>query len=190
MRLWWTCAAALAIMTLALLRLRPVNGKPVVALDFAHAMLARARQKFSLAGIFFLSASSPMEADALHMPIEDSSVDLITSAFGFRNLANYEAGLETKFSRVLRPGGGTWAFSTSANPKACSARLYQFYFRHILPRVGRPALRVRGLLRLSAAFGGAVSGTQGNAGHDAVPADSAMRPGPPTLSALPACTAL
>ena len=44
------------------------------------------------------------EADALALPLRDASLDLITVAFGFRNLANYEAGLR-EMRRVLRPGG-------------------------------------------------------------------------------------
>ena len=45
-----------------------------------------------------------LEADALHLPLRSGSLDLIVTAFGFRNLANYEAGLR-EFHRVLKPGG-------------------------------------------------------------------------------------
>lgn len=118
-------------MTLALLRLRPANGKPVLALDFAHSMLARAQQKFSAAGYNVTT----LEADALHMPIADGSVDLITTAFGFRNLANYEAGLR-EFHRVLRPGAELGILDFS-EPDGLFGSFYQFYFRHVLPRIGR-----------------------------------------------------
>ncbi len=116
-------------MTLALLRLRPANSKPIVALDFAHAMLIRAQEKFTSYAV------TTLEADALHMPIADHSVDLITSAFGFRNLANYEAGLK-EIHRVLRPGGELGILDFS-EPKGLLGVLYQFYFRHILPRIGK-----------------------------------------------------
>ena len=45
-----------------------------------------------------------VEADALRLPFPDGHFDLVTSAFGFRNLANYDAGLR-EIARVLRPGG-------------------------------------------------------------------------------------
>ncbi len=121
-------------MTLALLRLRPANSRPVVALDFAQNMLERAREKF-----FSLEISSfrviTIEADALHMPIDNNSVDLITSAFGFRNLANYEAGLN-EIRRVLRPSGEVGILDFS-EPEGLLSGVYQFYFRRILPRIGR-----------------------------------------------------
>ncbi len=121
-------------MTLALLRHRPLNAHPVTALDFAHAMLARAKQKFS-SPQFSQHRIITIEADALHMPIADNSTDLITTAFGFRNLANYQDGLQ-EFHRVLRPGGelGILDFSEPTGPLGI---LYQFYFRNILPRVGQ-----------------------------------------------------
>ena len=116
-------------MTLALLRHRPANSKPLLALDFAHAMLVRGQRKFASQG------AVAIEADALHMPIPDNSVDLITTAFGFRNLANYEAGL-IEMHRVLRPGGELGILDFS-EPKGILGRFYQFYFRHILPRIGK-----------------------------------------------------
>src|SRR5277367_3249933 len=92
-------------MTLALLRRRPVNSHPVIAADFSHQMLVRGAAKFAAFRASDRSGSSPqaiaIEADALHLPLADNSVDLITSAFGFRNLANYRAGLD-EFHRVLR----------------------------------------------------------------------------------------
>src|SRR5467141_2548626 len=54
--------------------------------DFCHPMLAAARGKISGAPLF--------ESDALHLPLRGAALDLITVAFGFRNLANYAAGLE------------------------------------------------------------------------------------------------
>lgn len=152
-RLWWRHAAATFTdtlqkpeaeildmccgtgdMTLALLRLRPESGKPVVALDFAESMLARAREKFSSAQ-FASHGTVTIEADALHMPLDDASFDLVTSAFGFRNLANYQAGL-TEIHRVLRPGGELGILDFS-EPEGAVGTLYQFYFHRILPRVGR-----------------------------------------------------
>ena len=120
-------------MTLALLNRRPANSRPVIAADFSHQMLVRGAAKFSGRG-----ANAPraiaIEADALHLPLADSSVDLITTAFGFRNLANYRAGLE-EFHRVLRPGGELGILDFS-EPGGLLGKLYAFYFRRILPGVG------------------------------------------------------
>lgn len=121
-------------MTRALLRYRPAEGAPVLALDFAHAMLARARQKFAALEIPRAQVRM-IEADALHMPLDDNSVDLITTAFGFRNLANYDAGLR-EMHRVLRPGGEVGILDFS-EPQGAIGFLYRFYFQKILPRIGR-----------------------------------------------------
>lgn len=120
-------------MTLALLRLRPAGGRPVVALDFAASMLGRARMKFA-SPRYSAHRAIAIEADALHMPVSDASVDLLTTAFGFRNLANYRAGL-LEFHRVLRPGGSLGILDFS-EPDGWIGLAYQFYFRRILPRVG------------------------------------------------------
>lgn len=121
-------------MTLALLRHRPVNARSVVALDFSHAMLERAKEKFA-SPEFSAHGVIAMEADALHMPLPDGSIDLITTAFGFRNLANYEAGLR-EMHRVLRPGGliGILDFN---EPGGLFGKIYNLYFHHVLPRIGQ-----------------------------------------------------
>ncbi|HTV83002.1 MAG TPA: ubiquinone/menaquinone biosynthesis methyltransferase [Acidobacteriaceae bacterium] len=127
-------------MTMALLRRRPGQGaEPVVAADFAPAMLERARKK--LAG----RAARVMEADALHLPMGDGSLDLITTAFGFRNLANYQAGL-VEFFRVLAPGGEVGILDFS-EPGGMTGRLYAFYFRRVLPGIGNWLSGDRGAYR-------------------------------------------
>ncbi len=121
-------------MTLALLRHRPTDGEPIIALDFAEAMLARAREKFASPELSIYDVRT-IEADALNMPLPDSSVDLIITAFGFRNLANYEAGLR-EFHRVLCPGAELGILDFS-EPEGVLGALYQFYFCHVLPRIGK-----------------------------------------------------
>lgn len=121
-------------MTLALLRLRPANGRPVVALDFSPAMLERAKEKFA-SREFKAFGVVTMEADALHMPLPDNSIDLITTAFGFRNLANYESGLR-EMARVLRPGGQVGILDFN-EPGGAFGKIYNLYFRHVLPRIGK-----------------------------------------------------
>jgi demethylmenaquinone methyltransferase/2-methoxy-6-polyprenyl-1,4-benzoquinol methylase len=75
------------------------------------------------------------EADAVNLPIADSSVDLITVAFGFRNLANYTAGL-AEMRRVLKPGGMAAILEFSQPPNRMFGALYGFYSRRILPAIG------------------------------------------------------
>jgi demethylmenaquinone methyltransferase/2-methoxy-6-polyprenyl-1,4-benzoquinol methylase len=96
--------------------------------DFSHEMLSRGKNKFNNKNIL------PMEADALHLPLPNSQVDLISTAFGFRNLASYEEGLAELF-RVLRPGGQL-AILECNQPSGLVGALYNLYFKRILPRVG------------------------------------------------------
>jgi demethylmenaquinone methyltransferase / 2-methoxy-6-polyprenyl-1,4-benzoquinol methylase len=115
-------------MTLALLRWRPKQARPVLAADFSHAMLARGAAKFRERNAIAI------EADALHLPVASNSLSLITTAFGFRNLANYEAGLR-EFHRALAPGGEAGILDFS-EPGGIIGKLYAFYFRRILPAIG------------------------------------------------------
>ena len=121
-------------MTMALLKRRPPGARPILAADFAHAMLSRGARKFSARESDGASAIA-LEADALHLPLRSASLDLIVTAFGFRNLANYEAGLR-EFHRVLKPGGrlGILEFS---EPGGLIGKAYSVYFRHVLPTIGR-----------------------------------------------------
>jgi demethylmenaquinone methyltransferase/2-methoxy-6-polyprenyl-1,4-benzoquinol methylase len=102
----------------------------ITGADFSHAMLKLASAKGG-------GGNTPrwIEADALQLPFPVQSFDLVTSAFGFRNLADYDAGLR-EIWRVLKPGGefGILEFS---EPKGILGKLYKFYFRRVLPRVGR-----------------------------------------------------
>jgi demethylmenaquinone methyltransferase/2-methoxy-6-polyprenyl-1,4-benzoquinol methylase len=84
-------------MTMAMLKRRPRGARPIVAADFSREMLSRGARKFGVPGIGSRKPGAPfavpLEADALHLPLHSESLDLIATAFGFRNLANYEAGL-------------------------------------------------------------------------------------------------
>jgi len=126
-------------LTMALLKLRPNGARPILAADFSPNMLARGARKFGGPAFRPIAATAPyaipLEADALHLPLPDASLDLVVTAFGFRNLANYEAGLR-EFHRVLKPGGqlGILEFS---EPGGLIGKAYAFYFRRVLPIVGR-----------------------------------------------------
>ena len=122
-------------MTMALLKRRPRGAKPIVAADFSPEMLKRGAEKFGQKAEKDAPYAIPLEADALNLPMEGGSLDLITTAFGFRNLANYEAGLR-EFHRVLKPGGrlGILEFS---EPDGLVGKAYALYFRRVLPAIGR-----------------------------------------------------
>ena len=125
-------------LTMALLKLRPRGARPILAADFARGMLQRGAQKFAALGARNSNSTPcaiPIEADALHLPLPSGSLDLVVTAFGFRNLANYEAGLR-EYHRVLKPGGqlGILEFS---EPDGLIGAAYALYFRRILPAIGR-----------------------------------------------------
>ena len=102
----------------------------ITGADFSHAMLVRATAKSDQR-----QKMRWIEADALRLPFPDESFDLVTSAFGFRNLADYGAGLR-EIRRVLRPGGqfGILEFS---EPSGLLGKFYNVYFKYVLPRIGR-----------------------------------------------------
>ena len=104
---------------------------PVMGSDFCHPMLTAARTKIADRGL-----GCPLfEADALNLPIADASLDLVTVAFGFRNLANYQAGLAEMY-RVLKPDGVAAILEFSQPDTALFGKLYGFYSRNILPIIG------------------------------------------------------
>ena len=76
-----------------------------------------------------------IESDALALPFPDASLDLVTIAFGYRNLADYRAGL-AEMRRVLRPGGALAILEFTQPPNKAFAFVYDWYSRHILPVVG------------------------------------------------------
>jgi demethylmenaquinone methyltransferase/2-methoxy-6-polyprenyl-1,4-benzoquinol methylase len=131
-------------MTFALLKQARDRTPQLVGADFSHAMLQRARRK-SLDKIS-PNSHSPMpqwiEADALRLPFPDEHFALVTSAFGFRNLADYDAGLR-EIVRVLRPGGECGILDFG-EPKGVIGHFYRFYFKQVLPRVGTMLSGVRG----------------------------------------------
>jgi demethylmenaquinone methyltransferase/2-methoxy-6-polyprenyl-1,4-benzoquinol methylase len=115
-------------MALALRKQSPPDAQPYLGADFSHQMLRRGAAKFEGKGVI------AVEADALQLPFADESFDLVVSAFGFRNLANYRAGLE-EIHRVLAPNGefGILDFS---EPGGLFGKFYSFYFKRVLPKIG------------------------------------------------------
>jgi demethylmenaquinone methyltransferase/2-methoxy-6-polyprenyl-1,4-benzoquinol methylase len=121
------------------LALRDHGPARIIGADFAHTMLTRARFKSQLvpshSGWPPLPVLPVVESDALHLPFANESFDLVTTAFGFRNLANYEAGLR-EIHRILKPGGTLAILDFTEPPDNFLGNLYRWYFRRVLPRVG------------------------------------------------------
>lgn len=132
----------------------------ILGSDFVEPMLVRAREKADTGRRAVVFAA----ADALHLPFPDATFDLITMAFGFRNLANYEYGLR-EFARVLKPGGELGILEFTEPSSGPMAGLFRFYFKNILPRIGA-----------------AVSGN--SEAYAYLPKSVSKFPSPPELSAL------
>jgi demethylmenaquinone methyltransferase / 2-methoxy-6-polyprenyl-1,4-benzoquinol methylase len=123
-------------LSFALARSGPAQ---VTGADFSHAMLMRADTKSkahpqNAAGRASVRVAF-FEADALRLPFADASFDLITTAFGFRNLANYEAGLR-EIRRVLKSGGTLAILEFTEPAPGVLGDLYRWYCRTVLPKVG------------------------------------------------------
>jgi demethylmenaquinone methyltransferase/2-methoxy-6-polyprenyl-1,4-benzoquinol methylase len=123
-------------MTFALQRrMKGANAK-LFGADFSHAMLVRAREKSDERPIRWI------EADALNLPFASNQFQLVTTAFGFRNLANYDRGL-AEIYRVLAPGGEVGILDFG-DPKGLLGKIYRVYFRRVLPTIGTLISGVRG----------------------------------------------
>ena len=122
------------------LRRRAGSGDPqILGADFSHAMLQRATAKGRGTT---LRALQWVEADALQLPFPDGHFNLVTSAFGFRNLADYDAGLR-EIARVLVPGGECGILDFG-EPGGLLGYAYRVYFKHVLPAIGTMISGVQG----------------------------------------------
>ena len=123
-------------MTFALARGAGKSSARILGADFSHAMLQRASAKSTGSCLRWV------EADALHLPFASGNFDLVTTAFGFRNLADYDAGLR-EMVRVLRPEGECGILDFG-EPGGLVGRLYRVYFKRVLPAVGTLISGVKG----------------------------------------------
>lgn len=145
-------------LALLMKRMRPATR--VLGVDFAAPMLEIARRK---AGERRLEIEL-LEADVLALPFPEGSFGAVTIAYGLRNLANLEAGL-AELRRVLEPGGLLVIVEFPPPREDAFGRLFRFYFRHVLPRIG-----------------GWISGSR--SAYEYLPTSVLAFPRPPELAAL------
>lgn len=116
------CGTGDVARTFAGVAVRPAR---IVGLDFSLPMLALAAGRPVERGSF-------VRGDALHLPLVDESVSLVTCAFGIRNFQDLGAGLEEMY-RVLRPGGRAVILEFTIPESRLLRRLYLLYFQRLLP---------------------------------------------------------
>ena len=142
------------------LELNKNSNAKVMGTDFCRPMLEFAKSKSATE----VRAIPYIEGDALALPFDDGRFDAVTIAFGLRNLANFAAGIR-EFRRILKPGGRLAVLEFSAPMVPGFGKLFNFYFSHILPRIG-----------------GAVSGSRG--AYEYLPDSVAKFPDQKKLAAL------
>lgn len=121
-------------LALEILRQAPPSVE-VVGSDFCNAMLQIANEKARRHSQGSQRVSF-LEADSQALPFADNLFQSVTVAFGLRNVTDTRKGL-SEMTRVCRPGGQVMVLEFS-RPQAWGLRqLYQFYFRHVLPKVGQ-----------------------------------------------------
>ncbi|QQY08743.1 MAG: ubiquinone/menaquinone biosynthesis methyltransferase [Candidatus Xiphinematobacter sp.] len=98
-------------------------GSRVVGMDFCPAMLLQAKRK----GVCTLVCG-----DATDMPFRSGTFDVITVAFGLRNMGNYQRAIQ-EMARVLSCGGGLFILEFSMPKNLCVRALYRIYLHHLLP---------------------------------------------------------
>jgi demethylmenaquinone methyltransferase/2-methoxy-6-polyprenyl-1,4-benzoquinol methylase len=119
---------------LALATVRRVPESSVLGVDFSGAMLRLGLTKVREQGL--QRAIQLVRGDATRIPVETASCDAATIGFGIRNVAEPERAL-AEIARVLRPGGRL-AILEFGQPAIPGVRtLYSWYFRYLLPAVGR-----------------------------------------------------
>jgi len=112
----------------------------VVAADFCRPMLLVGAKKARRAGADVGVAW--VEADAQHLPFPDGTFQIVSVAFGLRNVSDTDRGLR-EMARVCRPGGRVAVLEFSMPRWQPLRAVYGWYFRRILPRVGQALARNR-----------------------------------------------
>ncbi len=124
---------------LALAYYKAAQGKlQIEATDFCPEMLAIGEAKKRRLGIN--GQVRFQEADTQRLPFEDNQFQIVSVAFGLRNVADTDLGLK-EMTRVCRPGGKVAVLEFSQPAWQPFKGIYQFYFKYILPRIGQTLAR-------------------------------------------------
>jgi demethylmenaquinone methyltransferase/2-methoxy-6-polyprenyl-1,4-benzoquinol methylase len=127
---------------LALAYDRAAHGQiPIVAADFCHEMLAIGLRKAEKMGA--IERIAFIEADAQSLPLPSGTFQIVCVAFGLRNVADTDAGL-AEMVRVAVPGGRIAVLEFSTPSRQPFRFVYSWYFRHLLPRIGKLVARNSG----------------------------------------------
>jgi demethylmenaquinone methyltransferase/2-methoxy-6-polyprenyl-1,4-benzoquinol methylase len=111
-----------------------LNPKNVIGIDISEGMLKLGQKK--LEKHHLEDSIQLLKGDSENLPFEANSFDAVTVAFGIRNFENLEKGL-TNILKVLRPGGSLVVLEFSKPTNYIVKSIYNFYFRRIMPLVGR-----------------------------------------------------
>jgi demethylmenaquinone methyltransferase/2-methoxy-6-polyprenyl-1,4-benzoquinol methylase len=111
-----------------------VNAKEIIGVDISNGMLEIGRKKLKKKALD--QQIDLRYGDSENLPFDDNYFDAYTAAFGVRNFENLEAGL-TEMLRVLNPGGTGFILEFSKPKSFPFKQLYWFYFKAILPLVGK-----------------------------------------------------
>lgn len=106
----------------------------IVGVDFAGAMLDVGLEKLRRRGL--ADRIHLVRGDATRVPLSDGSSDAATVAFGIRNVEDPAAACR-EMHRVLVPGGRLAILEFGVPSSPVFRALYMFYFKHVLPRLGR-----------------------------------------------------
>lgn len=108
----------------------------VFGTDFTHGMLRLAERKRSGREVVFI------EADTLSLPFASNTFQVVSVAFGLRNVSSTIGGLK-EMTRVCQPGGKVLVLEFSLPDNRLLSRVYQWYFRNVLPGIGQLLVRNR-----------------------------------------------
>ncbi len=108
--------------------------KHITGIDIAEQMLEIGRKKVAELGLAGLIKLQTGDSEAL--PFNDGAFDIVMCAYGVRNFEHLEAGLK-EMCRVMEPGGKLVILEFSHPKKFPIRQLYKFYFKYILPLLGR-----------------------------------------------------
>ena len=128
---------AIGTADLTIEMLRRGKAEQVTGIDLSDKMMEIGKQKVKK---LIANSQKPtaefIHANAQHMPFENNAFDAVTCAYGCRNFQNLDEGLSEMF-RVLKPGGQVTILEFSYPSNRIVRALYDIYFTHILPFVGR-----------------------------------------------------